>query len=110
MRIFFLPVFLNFLTNSEIDTFTDEELVRLSMRSIFSSIESEGSHATALQLYLGLRDRAMILVSASIAFRGDSLRSLLWSDLELRNVPMVNIGLDAKVPVRQFSQQIKIHS
>ncbi len=68
------------------------------MRAIFSSIEASNVHATPLQMYAGLRDRAMILLSSSIAFRGDSARSLLWSDLELRNIPMINIGLDAKVP------------
>ncbi|SJL08292.1 uncharacterized protein ARMOST_11655 [Armillaria ostoyae] len=53
-------------------------------------------------LYAGLRDRAMILLSSSIAFRGDSACSLLWSDLELRRIPMINIGLDAKVPAIIF--------
>ncbi len=68
------------------------------MRAIFSSVEAGDVHATPLQMYAGLRDRAMILLSSSIAFRGDSARSLLRSDLELRNIPMINIGLDAKVP------------
>ncbi len=87
-----------FSTYKCLDTYDNEQLVCLLMRAIFSSIEASDVHATPLQMYAGLRDRAMILLSSSIAFRGDSARSLLWSDLELRNIPMINIGLDAKVP------------
>jgi hypothetical protein len=46
-----------------------------------------------------LRDRAMLLTSTSVAFRGDSSRSLLWSDQFLFNVPILAKGLDATIPV-----------
>lgn len=41
----------------------------------------------------------MLLTSTSVAFRGDSSRSLLWSDQFLFEVPILAKGLDAKIPV-----------
>lgn len=45
-----------------------------------------------LHTHTGLRDRAMLLLSTTIAFRGNSTRLLLFSDLFFRNIPMGNIG------------------
>jgi hypothetical protein len=53
-----------------------------------------------------VRDRAMLLTSTSVAFRGDSSRSLLWSDQFLFEVPILAKGLDAKIPVHISLQHI----
>ncbi|KAJ7899945.1 hypothetical protein B0H13DRAFT_1883572 [Mycena leptocephala] len=41
-------------------------------------------------IYMGLRDRAMLLTSRSVAFRGDNTRSLLLSDLFFMTDVMMN--------------------
>lgn len=41
----------------------------------------------------------MHLLSATVAFRGDSLREVLWSDLLCTNIPMNDISLGAEVKV-----------
>jgi hypothetical protein len=41
----------------------------------------------------------MLLISTSSAFRGNNIRSLLLSDLAVRDVPMLDIGLGVKVMV-----------
>jgi hypothetical protein len=41
----------------------------------------------------------MLLLSTSMAFRGDNTRNILWSDIFLRDIPLVEVGLDFKVPV-----------
>ncbi|PBK65749.1 hypothetical protein ARMSODRAFT_978191 [Armillaria solidipes] len=46
---------------------------------------------------------AMLLLSTCTAFRGDNIRSLLWSDLFPRNVPMPDIGLDKFIIILQKS-------
>ncbi|KAJ7857504.1 hypothetical protein B0H14DRAFT_3447941 [Mycena olivaceomarginata] len=48
------------------------------------------------RIYLGLRDRAMRLMGAATAFRGDSARILLWSDLFKTSIPL---GDDLDAPV-----------
>jgi hypothetical protein len=48
---------------------------------------------------MGPRDRAMLLTSCSVAFRGDSTRSLLLSDLFLSDVMMNAKGLGETIPV-----------
>jgi hypothetical protein len=50
-------------------------------------------------VYNGLRDRAMLLLSAATAFRGDSAQRLLWSDMFISSVPMDDLGLGTVVPV-----------
>lgn len=42
----------------------------------------------------------MLLVSTSTAFRGDSSRNLLWSDLFCRDIPMHGIELGHMITVR----------
>ena len=58
--------------------------------------DHSGPHHT----FIGIRDRAMMLLSTTIVFRGDSSRALLWSDLFLADVPMNDIGLGTCVKVR----------
>jgi len=61
-----------------------------------------------LQVHIGIRDRAMVLLSTNIAFRGDSTRCLLWSDLFTLNLPMEMIGPEVELPVGcfYFSEQL----
>jgi hypothetical protein len=42
----------------------------------------------------------MLLLSAATAFRGDSVRRLLWSDLFMASVPIDELGLGTVVQVR----------
>lgn len=61
---------------------------------------------TITSLMLGARDRCMLLLSTSTAFRGDSTRSLLFSDLSIRDVPMPELsdhtsGVAAAIEVRR---------
>nr|GAT42467.1 predicted protein [Mycena chlorophos] len=71
------------------DTFTILQHRQLSS-SFFSH---KGRH----NIYLAMRDRCMHLTQASVAFRGDSSRSLLWSDLYHCEIPVPSKGLDAKI-------------
>lgn len=48
-------------------------------------------------VWRAMRDRAMLLTSSSVAFRGDSSRSLLWSDMYCYDVPMNAKGRGEKV-------------
>jgi hypothetical protein len=52
------------------------------------------------KISLEIRDRAMLLISSSMALRGDNVRPLLLSDLLSKDIPFVNVGLDFKVKVR----------
>lgn len=71
-----------------------EELTRAALWCI------DHTHGTPRQFFIGVRDRAMLLLSTCTAFRGDNVRSLLWSDLFPRDVPMPDIGLDKFIMVR----------
>lgn len=51
------------------------------------------------QIHLGLRDRAMLLLSSNTAFRGDSTRHVLWSDLFGKSQPMPTIADNAELAV-----------
>jgi hypothetical protein len=46
-----------------------------------------------------LRDRAMLLMSAQTAFRGESARILLWSDLFQSSVRIDDLEVGRRVPV-----------
>ncbi|KAJ7269115.1 hypothetical protein C8J57DRAFT_1609308 [Mycena rebaudengoi] len=59
---------------SSSDTYTVEELRKCSRWCLTNFSGPQ-------RVYLGLRDRAMLLVGTATAFRGDSARILLWSDL-----------------------------
>ncbi|KAG6834310.1 hypothetical protein H0H93_010572 [Arthromyces matolae] len=73
---------------STADTYTEQELIRASVWCL----RVEG---TDQQVHLALRDRAMILMTTSTAFRGDNIRSLLLSDLYSQAVRLIEAGLDA---------------
>ncbi|KAJ7016468.1 hypothetical protein C8F04DRAFT_1343120 [Mycena alexandri] len=71
------------------DTYTDTQLSSLAT----SGLESKGPTV----IWRTMRDRAMLLTSSSTAFRGDSSRSLLWSDMFCCDVPMNAKGRGEKV-------------
>lgn len=54
------------------------------------------------QVYIGLRDRAMLLTSSSVAFRGDNSRQLLMSDLFSCDIPINAKELGTKLRVGFF--------
>jgi hypothetical protein len=72
--------------------YTFQELIKCSVSCLTDSRGSSG-------IFVDLHDRAMLLTSTSVAFCGDSSRSLLWSDQFLFNVPILAKGLDATIPV-----------
>ncbi len=63
-----------------------------------------------MSLYIGVRDRAMLLLGACTCFRGDNTRSLLWSDLFSRDVPVPEIGLDANLTVSKRLVDLFLHN
>lgn len=95
MYFFFLLIFFP-------DNYTINELMRASIWCISTS-----DRRTAIQsLYIGVRDRAMLLVSTCTAFRGDNIRSLLWSDLFAREIPVPELGLDKSIMVCSSLQEL----
>jgi hypothetical protein len=74
------------------DSYTEEELRRCSLWALtdFSGAQS---------IFVGLRDRAMLLFSSTTAFRGENSRMLQWSDLFRMAVPLEQ---SAKVEVCRF--------
>ncbi|KAK7028398.1 hypothetical protein R3P38DRAFT_923774 [Favolaschia claudopus] len=77
------------------DTFTSDDLRRCSMWCI---TDFKGPQ----NIYIGLRDRAMLLTSCGVAFRGDNTRHLLISDLFTTDVVMNAKGLGETVPALTF--------
>ncbi|KAK6974833.1 hypothetical protein R3P38DRAFT_3479541 [Favolaschia claudopus] len=77
------------------DTFTSDDLKRCSMWCI---TDFKGPQ----NIYIGLRDRAMLLTSCGVAFRGDNTRHLLISDLFTTDVIMNAKGLGETVPALTF--------
>ena len=73
--------------------YTKEEVIWMSTWALQAFGPSKA------QVHIGIRDCAMVLLATNIAFRGDSTRRLLWSDLFKLNLPMVTIGPDAELPV-----------
>lgn len=47
-----------------------------------------------------VRDRAMLLFSTTMAFRGNNIRALVWSDLSYASMPIPALGPDRTIPVR----------
>ncbi len=78
------------------DTFTPEQLTTASIYYLESAPKR---NATANQLHTSIRDRAMLLLTTSMAFRGDNVREITWSDILVRQVPLVDVGLDVKAAV-----------
>jgi hypothetical protein len=83
------------------DTYTPEELSRCSLWAL-------ASFSGPRHIYNGVRDRAMLLLSAATAFRGDSARQLLFSDLFCARVPVDDLGLGTTVPVSVYQVLISI--
>ena len=78
------------------DTYTVEELTRCSLYGLTGFAGNRG-------IYLGARDRAMLLFSTSTAFRGESARILQWSDLFKSEIPMNEVSDGFRVPVCIFN-------
>ncbi|KAJ7745641.1 hypothetical protein B0H16DRAFT_1692867 [Mycena metata] len=71
------------------DTYDDSQLTNLAT----TGLKTRGPTA----IWRAMRDRAMLLTSTSTAFRGDSSRSLLWSDMYCCDVPMNAKGRGEKI-------------
>ncbi|KAJ3519519.1 hypothetical protein NMY22_g13159 [Coprinellus aureogranulatus] len=70
-------------------TVTRDQLQDIGLKLLFDSKNTKG--------YLkSIQDRGMLLVSVSMAMRGDNIRPICWSDMMLREVKLVNMGLDHK--------------
>jgi hypothetical protein len=74
------------------DTYTSKELERCSKYCLTAFPGNRGIH-------LGARDRAMLLLSTSTAFRGESARILQWSDLFMSEILMDDVSDGFRVPV-----------
>ncbi len=74
------------------DNYTMDELLRASKWFI-----SEKN--TPRQVYLGCRDRAMLILACCTAFRGDSVHPILMSDLFTKQVPLPALGSSASLLV-----------
>ncbi|KAF9498755.1 hypothetical protein BDN71DRAFT_358114 [Pleurotus eryngii] len=77
------------------DTYTDEELIRGAMWFMRSG-------NTKTQIHTGTRDRTMLLVSTTTAYRGDNTRKIAWSDLKVKDVSLLDIGPDVKAKALVF--------
>ncbi|KAF5312044.1 hypothetical protein D9619_002517 [Psilocybe cf. subviscida] len=77
------------------DTYTEEELISASTYLLKTT--PEGNTSTPLKISQSLRDRAMLLLSTSMAFRGDNTRNILLSDIYLRDIPLPAVSLTHKV-------------
>ncbi|RDB27704.1 hypothetical protein Hypma_003308 [Hypsizygus marmoreus] len=87
------------------DTYTREEITRCSMWCL------QTDRSTDQQVHTGIRDRAMLLLSAASAYRGNNIRRLLLSDLYSRDIPMVEIGPGAtSMALVMFSDQGKTNT
>ena len=75
-------------------TYSESDLIRASVHFL-----EKPSAETPSKIHVALRSRAMVLISSCMAFRGDNTRNILWSDLFLRDIPLVDIGLDYMAPV-----------
>ncbi|THH17357.1 hypothetical protein EW146_g3440 [Bondarzewia mesenterica] len=74
------------------NSYTSEELQRCSM---WCFKEFSGIHC----IFVDMRDRAMLLTSAAMVFRGDSARIVQWSDLFLSRLVLHDVSVGYEVPV-----------
>ena len=81
-----------FLQATFTDTYTPDELARCSWWCLTAVSGPRGT-------YIGLRDHAMLLLSTSTAFRGESARILQWSDLFMSEMPLDDVRPGVRVPV-----------
>ncbi|KAK7013279.1 hypothetical protein R3P38DRAFT_3207375 [Favolaschia claudopus] len=72
------------------DTFVETQLEKVSLSQLTD-------FSGPMNLWRTQRDRAMNLMSCGTAFRGDSTRSLLWSDTGAYDVPILAKGRGEKV-------------
>ena len=95
---YYYPFFLSFFKQKMAftDIYTVEELTRCSLYGLTGFAGNCG-------IYLGARDRAMLLFSTSIAFRGESACILQWSDLFKSEIPMNEVLDGFRVPVCVFN-------
>lgn len=84
------------------DTITHEQLTKASIYYLESDTRR---NAMTLQLHTSIRDRAMLLLSTSMAFRGNNVCGVTWSDILVCQIPLVDIGLDYTATVRPFCYQ-----
>lgn len=47
-----------------------------------------------VNIYCAIRDRAMLLASTSMAFRGNNVRKVALSDIQTGDIPMMDIDRD----------------
>ena len=87
------------ITDWPADTYTTSDLKRMSLHCL-------RGYASTSKLVAALRDRCMLLLSAYTAFRGDSARMLLLSDIGAQDVNMPEIAEGATVMVRTVEIQI----
>ncbi|KAF4609718.1 hypothetical protein D9613_011981 [Agrocybe pediades] len=85
---------------------SSEELSKASM-SFLINPKGPGSS----RLSTALRNRCMLLLPTTLATRGDNTRSILLSNLSLRDIPLYDVSATAKVPALVvFSNQGKENS
>lgn len=85
-----------FLMAFQTDTYTKEELERCSL---FCLTDFSGPK----EVFVGLRDRAMLLLSTTTAFRGASCRAVELSDLFPSSLPFIDPNEDGTgLKVRYF--------
>ncbi|PPR03148.1 hypothetical protein CVT24_012765 [Panaeolus cyanescens] len=89
-------------------TFTEQELIRMSVdllckvkfvskkRNKSKPVAKPNKHykASIKTIHKALRNRAMLLFTTSMTLRGDDTRSILLSDIQIKDVPVVDISLD----------------
>ncbi|KAJ4475105.1 hypothetical protein C8R41DRAFT_923707 [Lentinula lateritia] len=74
-------------------TYTPAQLRKLAISSL------QPTHNTPTSMSRSLRDRAVILLCAAMAFRGDSVRSLQLSDLGVEDMPLPAIAPGVTVKI-----------
>ncbi|PPQ75574.1 hypothetical protein CVT24_013262 [Panaeolus cyanescens] len=88
-------------------TFTEDELIRMSAdllcKTKFISKKSKKSakalspkpgKASIKTIHKALRNRAMLIFTTSMTLRGDDTRPILLSDLQVKDVPLVDVSMD----------------
>ncbi|PBK96566.1 hypothetical protein ARMGADRAFT_1027591 [Armillaria gallica] len=84
------------------DNYTVDELIWAALWCI------DHTHGTGQQFFIGVQDRAMLLLSTCTAFHGDNVCSLLWSDLFPCDIPMPDMGLDKFIIVRSVTWHLYV--
>ncbi|PPQ83383.1 hypothetical protein CVT24_006465, partial [Panaeolus cyanescens] len=59
-----------------------------------------------VNIYCALRDRAMLLLSTSMAFRGNNTRKILLSDIQTEDIPMMDIDNDCEIKYHVKSDEV----